>query len=181
MRIVSFLNSVVRLTFVISLGVTPAENIAAGDMDWLEERWDRMGWSQWKRLQYYKEHYSPEVFKFCDELHGGRVSRIGSCVNQQQGIKSRIIRNARVQLGSQSLAVVLYNDCLDYYPLYGVARIGRCVETRLELRDRVKNEAIETQIYQKCEDKWRKHGFRAIHNCCMHEGRYFRERGELRD
>jgi len=68
-------------------------------------------------------------------------------------MKNRILRVAQDQLGLKSLALLVYDDCLEYYPATGMGRIVGCVETRLMLNSKVGNILIEKAIYQSCETK----------------------------
>jgi len=98
---------------------------------------------------------------------------------EQNTIKNRILGVAHDQLGRRSLAQDIYDDCVDYHPINGVARISKCVMTRLVLNSKLENDSVEQEIYQKCDFKWRKHGFRAIDNCARTQANYYRDTGQL--
>jgi len=134
-----------------------------------------------RRLDYYQKRYPEEIFEFCTQWHGLLSSKLKGCMRRQVKFKISILSEAQNQLGTRSLAQSVYDDCLDYYPVSGVAIISACVRTRLKLSDKLKDEPIEKVIYQNCNSKWRKHGFTAVNNCCIHEGNYYSENGQLRD
>ena len=136
---------------------------------------------QYYLLKRYKLIYTKEIFNFCvyrKRLVGSKLKR---CLRENDKLKRRILNDAREQLGTQSLAQNIYDDCVDYYPLNGVGRIRKCVRTRLVLDDKLKDITIEEIIYQKCDFKWRKHGSGAIDNCSRSEANYYRRKGRLRD
>ena len=145
-------------------------------------------------LNHYKLIYTKEIFDYCIDKNGIKVSyldigtrllaigsRLGSCMRKQDKLKNRILNYAQDQLGRRSLAQAIYDDCIDYHPMNGVARISKCVRTRLALDSKLKDDTIETIIYQKCDFKWRKHGSGAIDNCSISEANYYRRYGQLRD
>ncbi|MDC1288210.1 hypothetical protein N8198_10030 [Gammaproteobacteria bacterium] len=132
-------------------------------------------------LQHYQLIYTREIFDFCVDRHGTSGHNMRSCMIHNDKLKKDILSDALDQLGRNSLAQRVYDDCVDYYPTNGVARISECVETRLDLADTLKDHAIEKVVYQKCDDKWRKHGFKAIDACSRSEARYYRKNGSLRD
>jgi hypothetical protein len=132
-------------------------------------------------LQHYQLIYTKEIFEFCVDRHGTTGHNMRSCMIRNDKLKMDILSDALDQLGRNSLAQSIYDDCVDYHPMNGVARISECVETRLVLDDKLKDGAIEKVIYQKCDYKWRKHGFKAIDACSRSEARYYRKKGLLRD
>ena len=132
-------------------------------------------------LQHYRLIYTDEIFEFCIDEHGSTGHRMRSCMIRNDKLKKNILSDALDELGRHSLAQSIYDDCVDYYPMDGVARIGDCVETRLDLAGKLKDDTIEKIIYQKCDFKWRKHGFRSIDNCSGAEARYYRDKGKLKD
>ena len=132
-------------------------------------------------LRHYKLIYTKEIFHFCVDKYGTTGHKMRSCMIRNDEIKKNIFADARDQLGMQSLAQNIYDDCVDNYPLNGVARIRKCVRTRLVLDDKLKDITIEEIIYQKCDFKWRKHGSGAIENCSRSEANYYRRKGRLRD
>jgi hypothetical protein len=132
-------------------------------------------------LQHYRLIYTDEIFEFCTDEHGTIGNKMRSCMIRNDKLKKIILSDALDELGRQSLAQRIYDDCVDYYPMNGVARIGDCVETRLDLAGKLKDDTIEKIIYQKCDFKWRKHGFRSIDSCSSAEARYYRDKGQLKD
>ena len=132
-------------------------------------------------LQHYRLIYTDEIFEFCVDEHGTIGHKMRSCMIRNDKLKKNILSDALNQLGRQSLAQSTYDDCVDYYPMSGVNRIGNCVETKLDPADKLKDDTIERIIYQKCDFKWRKHGFRAIDSCSRAQARYYRDKGQLKD
>jgi len=132
-------------------------------------------------LQYYKEIYSEEIFDYCIDRHGVKGPTLRRCLIRNDKLKQQILKLAQEQLGQQSLAQSIYDECLDYYPMEGVGRIDRCVNTRLELARKLEDEIIQKEIYKRCDSKWRKHGADAIDTCSRVGSTYFREKGVLRD
>jgi hypothetical protein len=138
-------------------------------------------------LKHYKLIYTEEIFDYCIEKYGtigsnlAIGSRLGSCMKKQDKLRNRILNYAQDQLGRRSLAQGIYDDCIDYYPMNGVARISKCVKTRLALDSKLKDDTIEKIIYQNCDFRWRKHGSGAIHNCSTSEANYYHDKGQLRD
>lgn len=133
------------------------------------------------RLKYLRHKYRGEIFDFCESLHSGKIEMLEECLILQKKRKKIVLARAREKLGSQSRAQAIYDYCRDYHPLQGLIKIGICVDTRLLLKPRVDSDYLEDLIYQKCQGKWAKHGWRAVRNCCLSEGRYFSRYGELRD
>lgn len=132
-------------------------------------------------LQRYKVQYTEEIFRYCLDSIGRNDPDLGWCMKRQQRIKDNILANALDELGRNSRAMAVYDDCVDYYPVSGVARIGACVDARLILHRKLDDDEAEQAIYQKCDEKWRKHGFRAVTNCSVHGANYYRDKGEFRD
>ncbi len=132
-------------------------------------------------LQHYKFIYTEEVFDYCVNKHGLKGATFRSCLIRNDKLKQGILKDAQEQLGSQSLAQSIYDECSDYHPKSGVARISKCVKTRLVLDSKLGDDTIEKKIYQKCDFKWRKHGSGAIDNCSRIESSYYRDKGVLRD
>ncbi len=132
-------------------------------------------------LRHYKLIYTKEIFDFCVDKYGTTGHKMRSCMIRNDKIKKNIFADARDQLGMQSLAQNIYDDCVDYYPLNGVARIRKCVRTRLVLDDKLKDITIGEIIYQKCDFKWRKHSSGAIDTCSRAEANYYRDKGQLKD
>lgn len=135
----------------------------------------------YERLDYYSSIYPGEIYRFCYLRFSRDIRRIRSCLRKQQKARDAIFVNAQRQLGKQSRARAVYDECLGYHPDNGIVRVGACVETRLMLHDRVGDDATERIIYRKCELKWRHSLASTIDSCCAHEGRYYRENGRLRD
>ena len=140
-----------------------------------------LGENNYYLLQHYRLIYSDEIFEFCVDEHGTTGHKMRSCMIRNDKLKKNILSDALNQFGRQSLAQSIYDDCVDYYPMNGVNRIGNCVETKLDLADKLKDDTIERIIYQKCDFKWRKHGFRAIDSCSRAQARYYRDKGQLKD
>jgi len=128
-------------------------------------------------LDAYRKKYPPEIYRYCVKRYGHFSPKLGACLNRQFRMKERILAGAQRDLGQRSLVRVLYHSCLRYYPLYGVARIWRCMQSRIKLREILHDETVEKEIYRRCDSKWRKHGFRAIDNCSLHQAKYYRDRG----
>jgi len=100
---------------------------------------------------------------------------------RQNKLRDSIIKNANHQLGKPSLAQEIYDECVDYYPTNSVARIGKCVQTRLVLARKLQDDSIEKQIYLKCDLKWRKHGPGAVDNCSRALANRYRDNGQLEE
>lgn len=172
---------VCRLTLVLLLAACP---VNAGDtaLAYEHRRDSELSSGQYhERLVYYRSVYPGEIFGFCWQFHHSEIRKLEKCLDKQLDRRKRILAEARRQTGSNTLARVVYDDCLEYYPANGVGRIGACVDTRLVLFDRVGDIAVEREIYRKCESKWRHSGAPAIDVCCAHEGSYYRRFGEMRD
>ena len=152
---------------------------------------------EFQLLQYYREVYADEIkiFDYCvakyrKDLKSSRSapfggfaigSKVGSCARKQVNIKEKILGYAQNQLGERSLAEGIYDECNEYYPRSGAARISKCVRTRLTLDSKLDDDLVEKMIYQKCDLKWRKHGPGAIDNCSRTGATYYRDKGQLRD
>ncbi len=134
-----------------------------------------------RRLETYEKLYSREIFEFCINLHGLVSDKLRSCMRTQGNLKTEMLAMAQRQLGERRLAESVYDNCLAYYPGTGVVKAVVCVETRLMLNAKIGDAPVEKAIYQKCDSKWRRHGSRAVNNCCLHEGNYYLRYGELRD
>ena len=117
--------------------------------------------------------YTEEIFEYCVEKYGAESSSAGDCMAAQKNLKNKILKDAKRAVGRRSLAQAMYDDCVDYYPMDGVKRIGECVTTKLYLRQ-LKDDSGENKIYEKCDSKWRSHGYRAVHNCAISEVTYFK-------
>lgn len=125
--------------------------------------------------------YSEEIFEYCVKKHGTVASAAAGCMMKQDRYRTEILEEALEQLGRQSLALALYDDCLDYYPMHSVARISQCVRTRLDLQDRLQDDFAERHIYQFCDVKWRKHGHLSVDNCSNAQARYYLRTGDFRN
>ena len=148
-------------------------------------------------LQHYKQVYAGEkmIFDYCVGKYTGAPksfqsapfggfaigSKLGGCMRKQIKLKDKILEYAQDQLGGRSLAQGIYDECTDYYPKNGVARISKCVKTKLVLDSKLEDDIVEKKIYQKCDSKWRKHRSSAINNCSITEANYYRDKGKLRD
>jgi hypothetical protein len=164
-----------KFTFVFCISVVSAALSAAN----LQER--DLTEHEFYLLEKYKLTYSKEIFDYCITKHGVYGHMAGNCMSKQDQLKNKILEYAHDRLGRRSLAQSIYDECLDYHPTRGVKRISKCVRTRLVLRSKLGDEAIEKKIYQKCDFKWRKHGASAIDNCSRMEANYYRDQGKLRD
>lgn len=133
-----------------------------------------------EELEWLSKRHPKEIFDYCLDLHPFD-SGLRNCLSRQLRIRKRILINAIDQLGNYTDALALYNECKEYYPLYGVVPIGECVATRLILHDRLDFEVVEQLIYKKCEEKWRKHGTLAIRNCVMYSANIYLKKGRLPD
>ena len=102
-------------------------------------------------------------------------------MSKQEKIRTAILERAQDELGRRSQAEFLYYDCLDYYPEDSIGRTGDCVDARLILRERLNDGEAEGEIYRRCDQKWRKHGARAIRNCAVSGANYYRDTGGFRD
>ncbi len=132
-------------------------------------------------LVYLKQLYGSEIFDYCLKEHGANLYLVAGCTERQQVRKERLFQNGQARRGRRSLVQAIYDDCVDYYPDRGVARIGSCVDARLKLRDKLDNEPVEREIYDRCDKKWARHGPRAITACSIHAANYYRREGQLRD
>jgi hypothetical protein len=129
----------------------------------------------------YQLTYSSEIFNYCVKKYGTEDDDAADCMASEKKRKDKIISNAKRKLGRLSLAEQFYAECVNYYRPDGVKRIGKCVDTRLVLRKKLGDDAVEKQIYKKCDLKWGNHGFRAIENCSTTESTYYRNNGKLKD
>ena len=130
-------------------------------------------------LKAYRLKYSYEIYSYCIDRLGSHSAALGSCMLKQSKIKARLFADAQHKLGQRSIVQSIYNDCLNYYPAYGVGRIARCVHSRISMREILQDDRVEQEIYRRCDSKWRKHGFRAIDTCSLHRTKYFRDRGRF--
>ena len=134
------------------------------------------------RLKLLREFYSREIYNYCTNKFEVELSiQLQNCMMQQKQLKDRIFKKAQRQLGQNSAVQQLFNDCLNVDPLAGMSRIGKCMDIRLDLRERIDQPVIEREIYERCQQKWRQHGTGAIRNCASHEANYFLDKGELLD
>ena len=142
---------------------------------------------QYYELQHYKLKYPEEIFNYCVDKYGAVYNyraagpALGSCMIRQKKLKDSIIGNAIHELGSPPLAQEIYDECVDYYPTNSVARIGKCVQTRLVLRRKLQADSVEKEIYLKCDLKWRKHSSGAVDNCSRAQANYYRDKGQLKE
>jgi hypothetical protein len=172
-RIRYLLIAMIGATVYLSANATTTQVKRDRDQDYYDQIDRKWG--------YYRQRYSNEIFIYC--IYRGDVLsiKVRRCMKAHEKLKNSILGEAQLQLGKRTLAQSVYNGCVDYYPKNGVARISACVRTWLMLRSKLEDESVEKIIYQKCDSKWRKHGFRAVHNCSLHEGSYYLENGQLRD
>jgi len=132
-------------------------------------------------MEHYRLSYSREVYDYCVHKHGTVARAAGSCMIKQERQKKRVLKESLEQLGTQSEAQIVWDDCLDYYPNHSSFRIGYCVRTRLDLNEKLQDEAVEKLIYHACDMKWRKLGYRSVDSCSTTQARYFLRTGELPD
>lgn len=132
-------------------------------------------------LQTYKLKYTEEIFDFCVEKYGPFEPGLGSCMRKNDKLKQRILTDAREQLGSQSLAQNIYDDCLDYHPMAGVKPVGECANTKLYLKRELNDDSEERRVYRKCNLKWREHGYDAVDTCARSEVIFYRRWGKYND
>ena len=133
-----------------------------------------------RELEWLSKRYPQEVFDFCLDTHPFGPG-LKKCLGRQMRIRKQVLVNAIDELGTYAEAKALYDECKEFYPLYGVVPIGECVTTRLILHDKLDFAVVEQLIFQKCEEKWRKHGVLAIRNCAAHSANDYREKGKLPD
>jgi len=136
---------------------------------------------QYTMLRNYKLLYPEEIFDYCVDRYGPFGAGLGGCMRRNDDIKQRVLTDAREQLGKQSLAQSIYAECLDYYPMVGVKPIGECAYTRLYLRRELNDDPEERRVYQKCNLKWRDHGYDAVDTCARSEVIYYRRWGRYND
>ena len=136
---------------------------------------------QYYLLKQYKLIYAEEIFDFCVEKFGSVESKLGRCLRKNDKLKQRILNDAHEQLGRQSLAQSNYDECLDYHPMEGVRPIGECVYTKLYLHRELNDDSEERRVYQKCNLKWREHGYNAVDTCARGEVTYYRRWGKYND
>lgn len=181
------INAKLGIAIIVAMGLTVFDtgqaanddDAAASDEKKFNQQYDYD--QKLRRLDAYEKLYSEEIFEFCINLHGLVSDKLRPCMRTQGKLKNEMLAMAQRQLGERRLAESVYDDCLAYYPGTGVARAVVCVGTRLMLNLKIGDEPVEKAIYQKCDSKWRKHGSKAVNNCCLHEGNYYLRYGELRD
>lgn len=134
-----------------------------------------------------RETYSEEIFDYCVDEVGfeyswhTKDSQLILCLSRQKRLQKGNFNRAIEQLGRKSLALPIYTECLDYYPTSSMSLIGKCMDLRLELRERIDEPSIESEIFARCHGIWRKHGIRAIRNCAINDANHYLQNGELRD
>ena len=136
---------------------------------------------QYYLLRHYDLIYTKEIFDFCVNKKGSVGSKLKRCLRENDKLKRRILNDAREQLGRQSLAQSDYDECLDYHPMEGVRPIGECVYTKLYLHRELNDDFEERRVYQKCNLKWREHGYNAVDTCARGEVTYYRRWGKYDD
>jgi hypothetical protein len=136
---------------------------------------------QYSMLRNYKLIYTEEIFDFCVDQYGPFGAGLGGCMRRNDDIKQRVLTDAIEQLGRQSLAQSVYDECLDYYPMDGVKPIGECMYTRLFLRRELNDDSEERRVYQKCNLKWREQGYDAVDTCARSEVTYYRRWGRFNE
>ena len=135
---------------------------------------------RWGDLERYKKRYDEEIYEFCKNAYLFDPA-LRQCMRRQTKIKNNILADAIDRTGSYDEAIEIYRQCLEYYPIYGVGRIGACVDTMLVLDRKLDDDIAERLIYQKCDEKWRKHGPLSVRNCAGNSANYYRLYGEFRD
>ena len=83
--------AILGLSILVSIRAAHAENFATWTDESLDPGWPDLAASDYTVMQYYRRYYSPEVFAFCYELHGGDVERVGKCVMLEQGKRKKIM------------------------------------------------------------------------------------------
>ena len=136
---------------------------------------------KYNRLKHLKLLYADEIFDYCVDELGSFHSGLASCMARQKRLQDKIFDRALDLLGRQSLAQSVYADCLDLHPASSMRLIGKCVDIRLELRQRLDHPKIEKQIYASCQQLWRKHSIGAVRNCSLSDASYYLSHGELRN
>ena len=131
-------------------------------------------------LKWLSERYPRHIFDYCLDLHPFEPG-LRKCLSRQMRIRKQVLINAIDQLGTYDDALALYYECRDYYPISGVVPIGECVETRLILRRKLEFEVVEKFIYEKCDQKWRRHGPLSVRNCAANSANKYRNLGQLPD
>lgn len=131
-------------------------------------------------LKWLSERYPKHIFDFCLDLHPFDPG-LRRCLSRQMRIRKQILIDAIDQLGNYNDALALYYECRDYYPISGVVPIGECVATRLILHRKLDFEVVEQLIYEKCDEKWRRHGPLSVRNCAANSANRYRDFGRLPD
>ena len=131
-------------------------------------------------LEWLSKRYPKEVFDYCLDLHRYDPG-LRKCLYHQMSLRKQILINGIDELGNYNRAIALYDECKEYYPLYGVVPIGECVAIRLILHHRLDFEVVEKLIYEKCDEKWRKHSVLAVRNCALNSANRYRQDGRLPD
>ena len=167
--------AVCQLSMVLVSGMANASASATTDLDHAYRQ------HQYYLLRKYKLTYDAEIFDYCLDELGPLAPGLGGCMRKNDELKQRILNNARAQLDLHSRAQDIYDECLDRHPMVGVKPVGRCVDTRLYLRDKLDDEIEERRIYLKCDIKWRKHGSASVDSCARSEVTYFRRWKKYRE
>jgi len=136
---------------------------------------------QFYLLQNYKLKYTDEIFQYCVGEYGPFGPALGSCMSKNDRLRRRVLNEAREQLGKQSLAQNVYDECLDYYPMEGVKPVGECAYTRLYLQRELNDDSEERRVYRKCNLKWRDQGYGAVDTCARSEVIYYQRWGRYND
>jgi hypothetical protein len=131
-----------------------------------------------EELRWLSKRYPKHIFDYCLDLHPFEPG-LRRCLTRQRRIRKQVLIDAIDQLGTYADALALYTECKEYYPFGGVPPIGECVATRLILHHRLDFEIVEQLIYEKCEEKWGKHGALAIRNCAVNSANSYRHEGRL--
>lgn len=134
----------------------------------------------YRKLEYYRQIYDREIFDYCEDKYDLSLSKLTSCLRYQAKLKENTLKAAEDQFG-RSLAQSVYYNCLYRFPGTGVSLAAACVDTRIMLNDKIGDISIEMVIFENCDAKWRKHKYKAVHNCCVHSGNYYLRYGEIRE
>ena len=134
----------------------------------------------YRKLQYYKQIYAKEIFEYCTEIYDKSLWNLRKCLSRQTILKRNTLKRAQDQFGMRLLAQFIYDECLARNSAMGVGIFAACVDTRIMLNAMIGDLAIEKMIFQDCDAKWLRHGYRAVHNCCLHAGNQYRRFGEIK-
>ena len=132
------------------------------------------------RLKFLKQVYPDVIYRYCTGKHKVGLSALEECLHRQAKLADNALKRAQDQFGMRLLAQFIYDECLARNSAMGVGIIAACVDTRIMLNAKIGDLAIEKMIFQDCDAKWLRHGYRAVHNCCLHAGNHYRRFGEIK-